>query len=633
MSGEQTQPQLAALVGLRALWHSPVNATTKPGLIMAVTEYWWRKWLPILGWARWFLVTMLRWTYLKRVGLDGDHGGEGAATGASNVMQIEVTVRELAGSLGMTEKELYRLVASEPIEGEEKWRQLCLPAEGGYKQYEIGQVEALRLFLPRLRYLYRVVEVGKPPQRVGFVLELLMDDIPTPEDAEGLRALISDFDIQGLGGASLNADFGIQEPLNVELDTQDLNADFGIQGPENASLNADFGTDGPLNANFVTHACMHANNNKNNTPPVRQSCGLGVPVLKNQHPTQPRDLSPDEAFNLALDKALAHLPARLRKCADAPLYTLAAEVHPAAIEDPSSRWPDAGGAGWVVDAVSDADSSGVEIGSVQYIRAIVSRWLAEGNPYAVPLGQPSESTGETTGRDIHAPLDDILPLYWKGATGQDLTDEGRELLIGLLGPKPDGVVESELLQIVAAIGREYRDVVAVTPELVGKAVRGGALPAIGSEPVPEPPARTGAPAVAMARSKPDAAELDPVLAQVTDWYLRDVGNIAPLLADDIRDLTQEQRDLTVWEFAFFETRAMPNPKSRWNFITAITHNPDWNKINAWLAAGKKEPARERKRIRRTSGGPRQKQRGLPPVPAVDEIPDPPVPDEVLPPLN
>ena len=538
----QNRPQIAALVGLRALWQNPVNATTKPGLVVAVTEYWWRKWLPILGWARWFLVTMLRWAYLKQVGLDGDDEGKDEATGdESGVMQIEITGRELAGSLGMTEKELYRLLASEPIEGEEKWRRLRLPSEGGYKQYEIRQVEALRLFIPRLRYLYRLVKAGKPPQRLGFILELLMDDVPTPEDAERLRALIPDFGIQGPESGSLNADFGTDEPLNAKFDTQGLNANFGIQGPKDGSLNADFGTNEPLSSIFVTHACLHANDNKDkDPPPTRQPRRLSIAALKNQYPVQPDGLDVDQAFNLALDRALALLPSKLRARADVPFYTLAAELHQAALECPSRTWPDAGGAGWVLDAVLDAIANG-PVGSVNLIRAITDRWLVEGNPYALGMRTRPAVAGEGK---TPSPFEQAVAATWRVANGQELAADGLDLLVRLLGPEPEQADLTGLLTTIVGLGRRAAQ---VTPDLVETVVTGRmAMPPLSetteqpAEPGPEPrcPAKCVLP------------DQDPVLGEVVRLYEAEVGAVTEGVARKLLALTEEYRDLGRWRRAF-----------------------------------------------------------------------------------
>jgi hypothetical protein len=543
----QNQPQIAALVGPHVPWQDPVNATTRPGLVVAVTEYWWWKWLPILGWARWFLVTMLRWICLKQASLDRDNRPK-AAGDKGGVMYLEITGRELASSLGMTDKELYRLLTSEPIEGEKRWRQLRLPPEGGYKQYEIQQVEMLRLFIPRLRYLYRMVHAGEPPQRVGFVLELLMDDIPTPEDAERLCS------------------------LNAEFNAQVLNPDFGTHGQENASLNAEIGPDEPLSSNFVTHACLHANNKQKKeegAPPARQSRGLSTAALRNQYPVQPDGLEPDQAFNLALDRALALLPAKLRERAAVPFYTLAAEIHQAALECPSRTWPDAGGAGWVLDAVIDGIAYG-PVGSVNLIRAITDRWLAEGNPYAVKSGMAGEDT-------LTSQFEQAIAATWSAASGQELAADGLDMLVRLIGPEPE---QTDLTSLLLTIIDLERRVARMTPDLVEAVVTGkAAMPSLG----PDPPPVSPPPEISMI-TQSLATDDDPVLAQVMGWYLAEVGSrIAPMVADDLRDLTTVQRDLTVWEYAFWKSRSAASSKiSRWSYITAVVRWPDMKRINVWV---------------------------------------------------
>jgi hypothetical protein len=564
----QNQPPIAALVGLHALRRNPVNTTTKPGRVVAVTEYWWRKWLPILGWARWFLVTMLRWIYLKQASPDGDDNGKGDG----RVMHVEITGRELVGSLGMTEKELYRLLASEPIEGERRWRRLRTPSEGGYKQYEIQQVEALRLFIPRLRYLYRAVQAGKPPQRVGFVLEILMDDIPTPKDAEKLCAFVAELGFQEPGSDPLSADVGADDALNAESDTQGLNLDFGTNGRDGAPLNADFGTNGPLSSNFVTHACLHADNKEKKDegfPPARQSRGLSIAALRDQYPVQPEGLDPDEAFNLALDRALALLSPKLRGRADVPFYTLAAELHQAALEYPSRTWPDAGGAGWVLDAVLDAIANG-PVGSVNLIRAITARWLAEGNPYTVRLDavdKPSPSS----------PFEQAITATWHAATGWELATDDLDRLTRLVGPRQEQTDLAGLLATIIELGRR---VAQMTPDLVEAVVTGQkVMPPRRPDPLPVSP-----PPEIPVITQPPVPDDDPVLAQVTAWYLAEIGSrITPMVADDLRDLTRVQRDLVVWEYAFWKSRGAASSKiGRWSYITAVVHQPDMERINIWV---------------------------------------------------
>jgi hypothetical protein len=56
-----------------------------------------------------------------------------------------------------------------------------------------------------------------------------------------------------------------------------------------------------------------------------------------------------------------------------------------------------------------------------------------------------------------------------------------------------------------------------------------------------------------------------------------------MVADDLRDLTAVQRDLTVWEYAFWKSRGAASSKiSRWSYITAVLRGPDMERIDAWV---------------------------------------------------
>ncbi|MCP4540406.1 MAG: hypothetical protein GY832_24980 [Chloroflexi bacterium] len=93
---------------------------------------------------------------------------------------------------------------------------------------------------------------------------------------------------------------------------------------------------------------------------------------------------------------------------------------------------------------------------------------------------------------------------------------------------------------------------------------------------------------------------DPVLAQVTQWYLAEINHrITPMVADDLREQTSEQRNIDVWEYAFWKSRSA-NGIRRWNYTTAVIHNPDMARVTAWLKSGKKADQVPQSH-RRTSG--------------------------------
>jgi len=244
-------------------------------------------------------------------------------------------------------------------------------------------------------------------------------------------------------------------------------------------------------------------------------------------------MPPDEAFNLALDRALALLPAKIRKGAEDALYALAAEAHPVAVKAPSRYWPDAGGAGWVVDAVVDAKAAKTEIGSVHLIRAIIERWMQEGNPY-------SPSSTESTSSDL-ASWEDVVRSTWEAATDKPITNGEVEALINILGPGNGRTSLEGLLSTIIAIGRRLQD---PTVEAVIAVVEGRLdLPLLEEDPTVKQ-ARPRGPNFASADEK------DPLLAEVARLYLSEIGTITEGVADQLRALVREYPNLEWWHEAF-----------------------------------------------------------------------------------
>ena len=278
----------------------------------------------------------------------------------------------------------------------------------------------------------------------------------------------------------------------------------------------------------IMHACIQDNNNDN--APTRRSRALTVKALTAQYPVQPDDLSPDQAFNLALDKALALLPAKLRKRADAPLYALAGELHPTAREHPSRAWPDASGAGWILDAVLDAVAKG-PVGSVNLIRTITERWLTEGNPYAV---KPP-------------PVDDPLAVFVQLADDYTPSDRDRCHLSDL---RAEGYSDDEIVAGIqrAVAGARQRGVI---PRSFGYCV-----PAVREIP-PSQPSRAamhdrGAVPGAIARTgeKATAVPTNPVLVEVVGMYESEIGSVTERTVQRLMALTEEHRDIGKWREAF-----------------------------------------------------------------------------------
>lgn len=184
-----------AAVRVAPVFHQPANAVLRPDQTVAQSRYLLTNWLPRLGPERYALVLVLR---------------QLAQEGAARSQQVQISVQALAPRLGLTPKALYRLLDSEPIPDTRAWRQLRLPAAGGGAH---DQVAALRQFIPRLRYRYeRAPETGTL-RRLGFQIEIALDDPLTPADQ-----------------ARVNAEFGIHSQTcdSPNRESRPVNADLGI---------------------------------------------------------------------------------------------------------------------------------------------------------------------------------------------------------------------------------------------------------------------------------------------------------------------------------------------------------------------------------------------------------------------
>ncbi|MCK4451267.1 MAG: hypothetical protein KAX26_11810, partial [Anaerolineae bacterium] len=191
-----------------------------------------------------------------------------------------------------------------------------------------------------------------------------------------------------------------------------------------------------------------------------------------------------------------------------------------------------------------------------------------------------------------------------------------DLLVHLLDPGPQQTDLTSLLANIIELGRRVEQ---VTPDLVEAVVTGQtAMPPL--RPDPPPPSPTVETPVI---TQPPTPDDDPVLAQVTAWYLAEISpRITPMVADDLRDLTQTQRTLDVWEFAFVASRNIGSQVSRWRYITTVVTEPDLEAVKTWVKGGKKRIPRKTKRPRASGGAGRRKgQAGTiarrPPAKAVD----------------
>ncbi|MFQ6611367.1 MAG: hypothetical protein ACE5D7_11310, partial [Fidelibacterota bacterium] len=149
------------------------SAVIQPERAIAVTHYSLNKWLPRLGAGRWALVQ-----YLRGLCIDSPRRADGTK-------RVTISWRLLAEYLQVHEETIASWLKHEVIPGEKPWRRII--ASDDYSEY-------LSLFIPRLRYAYESRN-GKT-RRVGFLLEILMEDPIAPEDEIRLKSHIEQIQLQ-----------------------------------------------------------------------------------------------------------------------------------------------------------------------------------------------------------------------------------------------------------------------------------------------------------------------------------------------------------------------------------------------------------------------------------------------------
>jgi hypothetical protein len=135
------------------------SAIVEPERAIPVTLYALKKWLPRLGTERWSLIQVLR-----GLCLDAPRRRDGTK-------RVVSSWKFLAECLHVHEETIASWLKHETIPDDKPWRRVAHTDD--YSEY-------LALFVPRLRYAYET-QNGKT-RRVGFLLEVLMEDPIAPED-------------------------------------------------------------------------------------------------------------------------------------------------------------------------------------------------------------------------------------------------------------------------------------------------------------------------------------------------------------------------------------------------------------------------------------------------------------------
>ncbi|MCB0176227.1 MAG: hypothetical protein KDJ97_37365 [Anaerolineae bacterium] len=164
--GSQRGPVMSDL-SLHPVYLSARAAIIAPERAIPVTLYSTQKWLPRLGPERWCLIMLLR-----SLCIDSKRRGDGTK-------RVACSWRELAEKLDVHEETIASWLKHEPIPNDKPWRRI-IPSD--------EKSEYLALFVPRLRYAYETKN-GKT-RRIGFLLEILMEDPVVAEDETRLEQQI-----------------------------------------------------------------------------------------------------------------------------------------------------------------------------------------------------------------------------------------------------------------------------------------------------------------------------------------------------------------------------------------------------------------------------------------------------------
>jgi len=189
------------------------SAIVTPELAIPVTLYSLKKWLPRLGPGRWSLVQLLR-----GLSLDAPRRTDGTK-------RVTISWRLLAERLQIHEETVASWLKHEVIPDDKPWRRV-IPVDD-YAEY-------LSIFVPRLRYAYETSK-GKT-RRVGFLLEVLMEDPVAPEDEIRLSQQVEFLQLQQ-GELGLDTYRRMPEVNRAQPSLQDLSpTDVNSVNTQNAGL-------------------------------------------------------------------------------------------------------------------------------------------------------------------------------------------------------------------------------------------------------------------------------------------------------------------------------------------------------------------------------------------------------------
>ena len=192
-------------LSIHPVYLSARAAIVAPERAIPVSLYATQKWLPRLGPERWCLVLLLR-----SMCIDSQRRSDGTK-------RVSCSWRQLSEILDVHEETVASWLKHQPIPNDKPWRRI-IPSDEKSK--------ALSLFIPRLRYAYETHK-GKT-RRIGFLLEVLMDDPVVPEDEIKLQKQMEVLQMQQ-GELGLET-YRISDQVNIEeTDLPQISENFSKQ--------------------------------------------------------------------------------------------------------------------------------------------------------------------------------------------------------------------------------------------------------------------------------------------------------------------------------------------------------------------------------------------------------------------
>ena len=254
-------------VSISPVYLSARSAIVQPERAISVTNYSLNKWLPRLGAGRWALVQ-----YLRGLCIDSPRRADGTK-------RVTISWKMLAEFLQVHEETIASWLKHEVIPDDKPWRRI-IPVDD-YAEY-------LSLFIPRLRYAYETKN-GKT-RRVGFLLEVLMEDPIAPEDEIKLKNQVEQLQLQQ-GDLGLDT-YRIQPEVNQN--SADLREQKLLSGSTINQYQPDLPTPSQHQATEFTTTGVNPDNTDLQTSVKQNGTGSGVMVT-----TESMDLRGGKSTSIA----------------------------------------------------------------------------------------------------------------------------------------------------------------------------------------------------------------------------------------------------------------------------------------------------------------------------------------------